>query len=307
MQIVKTVEMPGIPLAFRGKVRDIFAVEDMYLLVTTDRMSAFDVNMAEPVPYKGVVLNQITLFWMEMCKDLVANHLLVSRVEDFPQTLLPHAAMLEGRSVLAKRARPLPIECVVRGYLSGSGWQEYAKKGSLCGQPLPAGLEESAQLERPLFTPSTKAPLGQHDESINEQGAMALLAGMVPDGGGEALFQKVRDISLALYARGSEHAAKHGLIIADTKFEFGLVGDELVLIDEVLTPDSSRFWPAEGYTPGKGQPSFDKQYLRDWLNRQDWDKTPPAPALPEEVVLETAARYARAFSILTGKDLDCLR
>ena len=297
MKVVTSITMPGILLAFRGKVRDIFAVDGSLLLVTTDRMSAFDVNMAEPVPYKGVVLNQITLFWMEMFRDLVPNHLVASRVEDFPEALHAHADMLEGRSVLVRKAETLPVECVVRGYLSGSGWQEYREKGSVCGQNLPAGLVESARLECPMFTPSTKAAVGEHDQSINDAQAIALL--------GEAMFHRVKQLSIALYEKGAEHAASRGLIIADTKFEFGLVDGELVLVDEVLTPDSSRFWPAEGYVPGRGQPSFDKQYLRDWLSAQDWDKTPPAPALPAGVVQETAAKYRKAYSILTGQELVC--
>ena len=297
MKIVTSVVMPGIPLAFRGKVRDIFAVDGSLLLVTTDRMSAFDVNMAEPVPYKGVVLNQITLFWMEMFRELVPNHLVASRVQDFPEALQVHADMLEGRSVLVRKAETLPVECVVRGYLSGSGWQEYREKGSVCGQKLPAGLVESARLECPIFTPSTKAAVGEHDQSITDAQAIALL--------GEAMFHRVKKLSIALYEKGAEHAASRGLIIADTKFEFGLVDGELVLVDEVLTPDSSRFWPADCYAPGRGQPSFDKQYLRDWLSAQDWDKTPPAPALPADVVQETAAKYRRAYSILTGQELMC--
>ena len=297
MKVVSSVEMPGIPLAFRGKVRDIFAVDGDILLVTTDRMSAFDVGMAEPVPYKGVVLNQITLFWMEMLQGLVPNHLIASRVEDFPDALQAHADVLEGRSVLVRKAETLPLECVVRGYLSGSGWLEYKEKGSVCGQKLPAGLVESAKLECPLFTPSTKAALGEHDENVTETQAIALL--------GEAMFHKVRDISVKLYEKGAEHAASRGLIIADTKFEFGLVDGELVLVDEVLTPDSSRFWPAEDYVPGQGQASFDKQYLRDWLSTQNWDKTPPAPSLPPDVVETTAAKYRKAYSILTGQELVC--
>jgi len=296
MQIVNETSIAEYPLIGRGKVRDMYEIDDKTLLiVTTDRMSAFDVMMQAPVPYKGVVLNQMSLFWMERFKDLVPNHLLESDVNRFPERLAPYTTMLEGRSVLVKKANPIPVECIVRGHLSGSGWSDYQKTGTICGQPLPTGLVESDKLEPPLFTPSTKAELGGHDENIN----MAQAVGLV----GEATANAIRDTSLRIFSEARSYAEQRGIIIADTKFEFGLIDGTVTLIDEALTPDSSRFWPMHGYTPGHGQPSFDKQYLRDWLLAQDWDRTPPVPALPAEVVTETARRYREAYKILTGKTL----
>lgn len=298
MQVVTKTEITEYPLLSRGKVRDIYAIDDQtLLLVTTDRMSAFDVIMNEPIPYKGVVLNQITLFWMEKFKDILPNHLIASEVKDFPAPLHKYAAQLEGRSVLVHRAKPLPVECIVRGHITGSGWNDYRKTGTVCGHALPAGLVESQKLENPLFTPSTKAELGEHDENITVEQAAALL--------GQELARKVEAVSIEIFSRGREYAEGRGIIIADTKFEFGLLNGNLILIDEVLTPDSSRFWPMQGYTPGKGQPSFDKQYLRDWLSAQPWDKTPPPPALPEDVIAQTRKKYEEAYSILTGRSLPC--
>ncbi len=298
MQVVTKTEITEYPLLSRGKVRDIYAIDDQtLLLVTTDRMSAFDVIMNEPIPYKGVVLNQITLFWMEKFKDILPNHLIASEVKDFPAPLHKYAAQLEGRSVLVHRAKPLPVECIVRGHITGSGWNDYRKTGTVCGHALPAGLVESQKLENPLFTPSTKAELGEHDENITVEQAAALL--------GQELARKVEAVSIEIFSRGREYAEGRGIIIADTKFEFGLLNGNLILIDEVLTPDSSRFWPMQGYTPGKGQPSFDKQYLRDWLSAQPWDKTPPPPTLPEDVIAQTRKKYEEAYSILTGRSLPC--
>ncbi len=296
MKILTRTDINVCPLLSRGKVRDIYQVgEDKLLIVTTDRMSAFDVMMARPIPYKGVVLNQITLFWMEMFKDIIPNHILESDVNKFPEELMPWADQLEGRAVLVKRARPLPVECIVRGYISGSGWSSYEADGTICGHKLPEGLKESDKLENPIFTPSTKAQFGQHDENISVETARGIL--------GDAVAAQVEETSLAIYRKGRDYAAGRGIIVADTKLEFGNVDGRLLLIDEVLTPDSSRFWPAESYEPGHGQPSFDKQYLRDWLKNQPWNMQPPAPALPDDVVEATAAKYQEAYRILTGREL----
>ncbi|KAF1073830.1 phosphoribosylaminoimidazolesuccinocarboxamide synthase [Halodesulfovibrio sp. MK-HDV] len=296
MKIVTKTTITDYPLLSRGKVRDIYEIDESSLLIiTTDRMSAFDVIMAEPIPYKGVILNQITLFWMKKFEHIIANHLIASDVKDFPEPLHKYADELEGRSVLVKKAKPLPIECIVRGHISGSGWKDYNKTGSVCGYELPEGMLESEKFPTPLFTPSTKAELGDHDENISVERATEMI--------GKELAEKVADVSLRIFSEGREFAEEKGIIIADTKFEFGMVDGELTLIDEVLTPDSSRFWPKSSYTPGQGQPSFDKQYLRNWLSAQDWDKTPPAPALPDEVVAETGKKYAEAYTILTEQTL----
>ena len=297
MQIVTQTAIKEYPLLSRGKVRDIYEIDnETLLIVTTDRMSAFDVIMNEPIPYKGVVLNQITIFWMEKFKDIIANHLLATDVKDFPAGLAPYADQLEGRSVLVKKAKPLPIECIVRGYITGSGWKDYQKTGKVCGYSLPENLQESDQLPTPIFTPSTKADLGSHDENITLSKARELT--------GKGLTEKVEEIVLSIYRQASEYARTKDIIIADTKFEFGLCGKELLLIDEVLTPDSSRFWPVQGYEPGKSQPSFDKQYLRDWLAASGWGKTPPPPTLPEDVIAATQKKYFDAYRLLTGRDLD---
>ncbi|ACU88435.1 phosphoribosylaminoimidazolesuccinocarboxamide synthase [Desulfomicrobium baculatum] len=296
MKIVTKTKIREFPLLSRGKVRDIYEIDPQTLLiVTTDRMSAFDVIMNEPIPYKGVVLNQITLFWMDAFKDLAANHLLATDVRDFPAALAPYADELEGRAVVVRKAKPLPIECIVRGYLTGSGFKDYKATGSVCGYKLPTGLVDSAKLETPLFTPSTKADLGAHDENITLADAKSRI--------GEGLLKKIQELSLAIYSRGRDLAAQRGIIIADTKFEFGLNEKDILLIDEVMTPDSSRFWPADRYVPGQSQPSFDKQYLRDWLSSTEWDKTPPPPALPAEVIAETQKKYLEAFELLTGSPL----
>ena len=294
MRIVTNTNITACPLRSRGKVRDIYDVdEDTLLIVTTDRMSAYDVIMGEPIPYKGVILNQITLFWMDKFQDIIPNHLVESDVSRFPASLAPWADELEGRAVLVRKARPLPVECIVRGYLSGSGWKDYQATGKLCGYDLPAGLRESDKLEPAIFTPSTKAELGDHDENISVARAAALL--------GDAVAEQAQNVSLRIYEAGRAYAAGKGVIVADTQFEFGFINGTLHIIDEVLTPDSSRFWPADKYVPGQGQPSFDKQYLRDWLKQQPWNMQPPAPTLPQEIIDNTAARYREAYEILTGK------
>lgn len=297
MQTVTQCDIPELPLHSRGKVRDIYQVaDDALLIVTTDRISAYDVIMQEPIPYKGVILNQITLFWMQRFQNLVANHILEADVRDFPPVLQKHAAQLDGRAVIVRKAQPLPVECIVRGHITGSGWKDYLKNGSVCGHELPKGLLESQKLETPLFTPSTKAELGRHDENITVDQAASLI--------GQEYLKEVEKLAIELFSAGREHAASRGIIIADTKFEFGLLEGRLLLIDEVLTPDSSRFWPVQGYEPGRSQPSFDKQYLRDWLSAQDWGKQPPPPSLPNEIIEQTGARYREAYEILTGSSLD---
>lgn len=296
MNIVIKTQIHEYPLFSRGKVRDIYEIDDQTLLIiTTDRMSAFDVIMHEPIPHKGVVLNQITLFWMEQFKDLVSNHLLATDVRDFPAKLSPYAADLEGRAVLVRKAKPLPIECIVRGYLTGSGFKDYQANGSVSGHKLPPGLVDASKLEIPLFTPSTKANLGVHDENITVADAKSRI--------GEGLLKRIQDLSLAIYARGRDMAAERGIIIADTKFEFGLNDKDILLIDEVLTPDSSRFWPAKYYVPGQIQPSFDKQFLRDWLIGTGWNKSAPPPVLPQEVIQQTRKKYLEAYELLTGTPL----
>ena len=296
MQVVTTTELKEYPLVSRGKVRDIYQVaDDALLIVTTDRLSAFDVVLPDPVPYKGVILNKITIFWMNMFRHVVKNHLLATDPADFPAPLKAHADMLEGRAVLVRKARPLPIECIVRGYITGSGLKDYQATGKVCGHTLPAGLKDSGILAEPLFTPSTKADLGQHDENITRDHAKVLT--------GPELFDKVEKVALSIYTQAREYAAGRGILIADTKFEFGTIGDELILIDEVLTPDSSRFWPSAGYAPGKSQPSFDKQYVRDWLESIGFNKKPPAPAMPAEVAMNTQKKYLEAYQALTGEGL----
>lgn len=289
---VMTTEFSDLKLLQRGKVRDIYDLDDHLLMVATDRISAYDVVMPDPIPGKGRVLTQISLFWFNEVRTLVRNHVVSADVEDYPPSCRPYADTLRGRSMLVKKAVPLSIECIVRGYISGSGWKSYQKTGTVCGIPLPRGLVESDRLPEPIFTPSTKAKMGSHDENIDFEQAARLI--------GPALAEKVRELSLAVYNRGAEIAEARGIIIADTKFEFGLVDDELILIDEVLTPDSSRFWPRDVYHPGGTQQSFDKQFLRDYLTSIEWEKTPPAPKLPEEVIAGTRNRYMEAYRRLTG-------
>ncbi len=289
---VYETSLPGLTLLKRGKVRDVYDLDDKLLIVATDRLSAFDVVMSEPVPDKGKILTRISLFWFEQIKDLIGNHLITSDVDAFPDTCRPYADKLAGRSMLVKKARPLTIECVVRGYLSGSGWKEYQKNQSVCGIKLPAGLRESDRLPEPIFTPSTKADAGEHDINISFDEAANLV--------GREVAETVRKLSLAVYQKGVSIAERKGIIIADTKFEFGYVKDTLLLIDEILTPDSSRFWPMASYQPGGPQASFDKQFVRDYLLSLDWDKTPPPPPLPEDVINITQSKYQEALRLLTS-------
>jgi len=291
--VIAQTDFAGLKLLKRGKVRDIYEVGDRLLIVATDRLSAFDVILPTPIPDKGRVLTQISLFWFDKLASIVPNHLISAK--GFSGELAPYASALEGRSMLVRRTEPVPIECVVRGYISGSGWKDYQKTGSVCGIALPKGLRESDRLPEPIFTPSTKAETG-HDENISFGETVARI--------GDPLAKKLRDISLKIYSRAVEHAAARGIIIADTKFEFGLVGDELIWIDEALTPDSSRFWPADLYAPGKTQPSFDKQFVRDYLERISWNKQPPAPGLPPGVVAGTREKYRDAYQRITGQALD---
>lgn len=291
MSVIKT-DIPELKLLSRGKVRDMYELDEKsVLIVTTDRMSAFDVILEDPIPNKGIILNQLTLFWMKRFESLVPNHIIESDVNNYPEFLQKYKEQLEGRSVIAKKAKPLAVECVVRGYLAGSGYKDYLKTGMVCGHKLPEGLKNSSRFAEPLFTPSTKAEIGDHDENISIEQAAKII--------GAELCEKVKNLSLEIYSKGRDYAASRGIIIADTKFEFGMVDGVLTLIDEVLTPDSSRFWPADSYEEGKNQASFDKQYLRDWLEMQDWDKTPPAPRLPEDVAKTTTQKYQKIAEILT--------
>lgn len=287
--IVLKTEMPDVGSPKRGKVRDIYDLGDYLLLVATDRISAFDVVLPNGIPGKGRVLTQISIFWFKQMEGMVTNHVVATDVSDFPGILLKYRETLEGRSMLVKKARPLPIESIVRGYLSGSGWKEYREKGIVCGIRLPEGLVESARLDEPIYTPSTKAEEG-HDINISLEEVKNIL--------GRETAEKVKELSLRIYARAREVAEKKGIIIADTKFEFGMYDHELILIDEILTPDSSRFWSMREYQPGKGQDSFDKQIVRDYLLTLDWDKTPPGPMLPDEIVAKTAERYKEIMEVL---------
>jgi phosphoribosylaminoimidazole-succinocarboxamide synthase len=286
--------IPGIELISRGKVRDIYAVGDKLLIVATDRISAFDYILATGIPSKGKVLTQLSLFWFDFLKNALPTHIITADVDAYPQPLPKYRDQLEGRSMLVRRARMLEIECVARGYLSGSGWKDYKRTGAICGIPIPPGLKESDRLPEPIFTPATKAQTG-HDENISFEQASSIVSAGVAD--------KVRRLTLDTYRRASDYARERGIIIADTKFEFGFVDGELVLADEVLTPDSSRFWPAAGYKPGGPQPSFDKQYVREYLESIHWNKQPPAPELPGEVARNTSEKYIEAYRLLTGKQL----
>jgi phosphoribosylaminoimidazole-succinocarboxamide synthase len=291
--VISQTAFPTLKLRARGKVRDIYDLGDRLLIVATDRLSAFDVVLPTPIPDKGRVLTQLSLFWFEKLADVVPHHVIAAK--DFTGELAPYAASLEGRAMLVRRTEPAPIECVVRGYISGSGWKDYQKTGKICGIPLPSGLRESDRLPEPIFTPSTKATTG-HDENISFEETVSRI--------GRQLAERLRDTSLELYRRAVEPAGARGIIIADTKFEFGLLGEELIWIDEALTPDSSRFWPSDQYSPGAAQPSFDKQYVRDYLERIGWDKQPPAPALPPDVVAATTQKYRDAYQRITGHALD---
>ncbi|MEZ5351173.1 MAG: phosphoribosylaminoimidazolesuccinocarboxamide synthase [Bryobacteraceae bacterium] len=293
--ILLETNLPGVPLVARGKVRDNYAVgEDRLLIVATDRISAFDYILGSGIPDKGRVLTQISIFWFDFLKDLTPTHFLTANVDEYPDPLPRYREQLEGRSMLVRRARMIDVECVARGYLSGSGWKDYRRTGAVCGIRLPEGLVESSRLPEPLFTPATKAQSG-HDENISIEEAAASI--------GDALAGRLRDLTIAIYNKAAAYALTRGLILADTKFEFGFLGDQLVLADEVLTPDSSRFWPADQYEPGGPQPSFDKQYVRDYLESIGWEKKPPAPSLPAEVQRRTSEKYREAFERLTGKPL----
>jgi phosphoribosylaminoimidazole-succinocarboxamide synthase len=293
MRVLRETQFAGLTPAARGKVRDIYDLGDKLLIVATDRLSAFDVILPTPIPDKGRVLTQLSLFWFGLLNDVIPNHVLSST--DFPPPFNLHVDDLVGRSMIVHKTQPLPIECVVRGYVSGSGWKDYRATGKICGITLPAGLRESDRLLEPIFTPATKAATG-HDENISFEQAVSLI--------GKDLAEKVRAVSLEIYRRAAAYAEPHGVILADTKFEFGLLHNDLLWIDEALTPDSSRFWPAAQYNPGGPQPSFDKQFVRDYLERIRWPKTPPGPELPPEVVASTRAKYREAFRLLTGRDLD---
>ncbi len=290
--VVVSTDLPGLELVNRGKVRDIYKLDQGLLIIATDRISAFDVVIPTPIPGKGKVLTQLSLFWFDFLKDVCGNHLITSDVNDMPDPCPSYSSVLDARSMLVKRAEVLPVECIVRGYISGSGWKSYQKDNSICGISLPPGLKESDKLPEPIFTPSTKAEQGLHDENISFERMKDII--------GDDLAEKVRDLSLTIYNKASEYAIKRGIIIADTKFEFGLVDGELILVDECLTPDSSRFWPKDQYAPGGPQPSFDKQFVRDYLESVGWAKTPPAPELPEEIVVKTQERYIDAFKLLTA-------
>jgi phosphoribosylaminoimidazole-succinocarboxamide synthase len=284
--------LPGLRLFNRGKVRDIYDLGENLLLVATDRISAFDVILPTLIPVKGKILTALSEFWFGIVKDIIPNHLITTRFDEFPAACLPHRDKLEGRSMLVKKSTPAPVECIVRGYLAGSGWKDYQNTGSVCGIPLPQGLVEAARLEHPIFTPSTKAAIGAHDVNITFDEMLTKL--------GKKRAEAMRNSSIAIYQRASELAEKKGIIIADTKFEFGLEADQVILIDEVLTPDSSRFWPADGYHPGKTPDSFDKQFVRDYLLNLPWDMKSPPPKLPPEIVKKTQDKYAEALRRITA-------
>jgi phosphoribosylaminoimidazole-succinocarboxamide synthase len=290
--VVWQTSLPGIRFLNRGKVRDLYQVGDRLLIVATDRLSAFDVVLPTPIPDKGRVLTQLSLFWFNLLRDIIPNHVLAD--SELPSELVPFREQLEGRAMLCRRTKPVPIECVVRGYLSGSGWKDYRATGKVCGIALPAGLRESERLPEPIFTPSTKAEKG-HDENISFDEAATRVGGEVAE--------RLRAVSLDIYKRAVAYAEPRGIILADTKFEFGFDGNELVWIDEALTPDSSRFWPADGYQPGRAQPSFDKQFVRDYLEQIGWNKQPPGPELPQDVVEGTRRKYREAYRLLTGNEL----
>jgi len=287
-------DLPGIRLLARGKVRDIYDLGDRLLIVATDRISAFDVVMPNGIPNKGRVLTAMSLFWFDLTKDIVENHLVTAEVSEYPAALLPYSDQLAGRSMVVRKAKVVPVECVIRGYLAGSGWKDYQEKGEVCGIRFPAGLRESDKLPQPLFTPSTKAVSG-HDENITPERAMEMV--------GEEAYRQCEKLGIAVYTRAADYARGRGIIIADTKFEFGWHEGRLILVDEVLTPDSSRFWPADEYQPGRSQKSFDKQPVRDYLESTGWNKQPPAPELPPEVVAGTTHRYREAYRLLTGRQL----
>ena len=292
--MVFQTEFPCLKLQGRGKVRDIYSTGDHLVIVATDRLSAFDYILPTPIPDKGRVLTQMTIFWLEQLRDIVPNHFVTSDVDDYPEEFLKYREQLAGRSMLVRRARMIDVECVARGYISGSGWKDYVRTGAICGIPRPSGLRESDRLPQPIFTPASKAQSG-HDENISFDN--------VADRIGRDLAERLRSLTLEIYERASAYALDRGIIIADTKFEFGFVGDQVTLGDEVLTPDSSRFWPRATYAPGGPQPSYDKQYVRDYLESIHWNKQPPAPELPAEVTRKTSEKYREAYRVLTGRDL----
>jgi phosphoribosylaminoimidazole-succinocarboxamide synthase len=293
--MISTTEFKTLTLKGRGKVRDIYDLGSRLLIVATDRISAFDVVMPNPIPDKGRILTQLSKLWFDLTKEIVPNHVLSTEVEDYPKDCQPYQEMLRGRSMLVMKTEVLPIECVVRGYLSGSGWEEYKKTGEVCGIRLPKGLLESSKLEEPIFTPATKAEIGLHDENIPFERAEKMI--------GKDLAQKVKSFSLAIYKKARDFAEQRGILIADTNMEFGIKDGKVILIDELLTPDSSRFWPKDEYQPGGPQKSFDKQFLRDYLLSIRWDKSPPAPQLPDEIVQKTREKYLEAYERLVGKPL----
>jgi len=292
-QPILETNFKNLNMVRKGKVRDIYDLGDKLLMVTTDRLSAFDVVLPNGIPDKGKVLTQISAFWFKEMEDLIGNHLITDEVDQFPEICKPYAEILEGRSMLVKKAEPLPVECIVRGYISGSGWKSYQKEGHVCGITLPQGLKESDKLPQPLYTPSTKAEVGDHDINVDFDHTVKLL--------GKAQAEKLRDLSLAIYNRGVEKALAKNIIIADTKFEFGVVDGEIILIDEVLTPDSSRFWPQATYCPGGAQKSFDKQFIRDWLESSGWNKKAPGPELPADVIKHTSEKYLEVLGLITGE------
>ena len=292
---ILTTDLQRFELHGRGKVRDVYRVDDRLLIVATDRISAFDYVLPTGIPDKGRVLTQLSIFWFDFLRDLTPTHFLTANIEEYPEALRPYADQLEGRSMLVKRADMVEIECVARGYISGSGWKEYKSQGTVCGIQLPAGLRESDKLPEPIFTPATKAQSG-HDENVSYERVVSLI--------GEDLAKRLRDLTLEIYTRAAKYAETRGIIIADTKFEFGRTAAGITLGDEVLTPDSSRFWPADKYKPGMSQESFDKQYVRDYLEEIHWNKQPPTPALPPEVARKTSEKYVEAYRQLTGRELD---
>jgi len=293
-QTMKFSRLVDIAFFKRGKVREIYDLKDKFLMVATDRISCFDVVLPTGIPHKGSVLTQLSMFWFGLTKDIIPSHFITANVDDFPKELKKYEKSLEGRSMLVRKAKPYPIECIVRGYLSGSGWKEYKETQSICGIKLPKGLKESDRLPEPIFTPSTKED-ARHDVNVTQKYIEEMI--------GQETALKLKEISIALYEKASGYAETKGIIIADTKFEFGGIDGEITLIDEVLTPDSSRFWPKDNYAPGKSQPSFDKQFVRDYLETLDWDKTPPAPELPEEIVVKTSNKYQQAFKMITGTEI----
>jgi phosphoribosylaminoimidazole-succinocarboxamide synthase len=294
-EVIVSTDLPGYRRVARGKVRDVYAVDDNLLIVATDRISAFDCVLPQGIPHKGRVLTQMSIFWFEFLKDVVPNHLITAAVEEYPEPLRAFHDQLEGRSMLVKRCRMEPVECVARGYVSGSGWKDYRKTGAICGIPLPQGLRESDRLPEPIFTPASKAESG-HDENVSFDAVVSTV--------GRDTAELLRYLTLKIYGVASQHAASRGIILADTKFEFGWHEGRLLLGDEVLTPDSSRYWPRDDYAPGGAQKSFDKQFVRDYLETLDWNKQPPAPPLPEDVIAKTSEKYREAYLRITGRELE---